>query len=359
MDLEFRGDVFEWRGPAPYYFVALPEKESLELRDAHDIYSYGWGCVKVVARVDEIEWQTSLMPTKTGGYALPLKDGVRKPAGLDVGDPVVVRLTAIPASGRERRQPETVPNVPSIPRAPAVEYDWDDDDVAAAEGGRSGAAPRREGRGSATAQRKRRVAPTRSRTPLAPADLMIVPANEVGWEHLRAVFGSRGDPSLCWCQRFKMRPGESWRSEGPVELASRLRRQAAHGEPGVSTTSGLVAFFDGEPVGWCAVEPRSNYPRLLRSCRVPWVGRDEDKHEVGVWAVTCFVTRAGYRRRGISRALARAAVDYARRNGARAIEGYPDLVEVTYLGTRHVFADAGFVEVSRPTNRRAVMRIDF
>ena len=94
-----------------------------------------------------------------------------------------------------------------------------------------------------------------------------------------------------------------------------------------AATSGLVAYLDGEPVGWCAVEPRTAYPRLLLKTRVPWEGRAEDKTDDSVWAVTCFVTRAGFRRRGISRALARAAVDFARERGARALEGYPMITQ--------------------------------
>jgi len=83
--------------------------------------------------------------------------------------------------------------------------------------------------------------------------------------------------------------------------------------------------------------------------------------------VTCFVTRAGFRRRGISRALARAAVDFARERGARALEGYPmitkpgqEIMEVeVHVGSRSIFEAAGFAEVSHPTLRQAVMRIDF
>jgi len=191
----------------------------------------------------------------------------------------------------------------------------------------------------------------------------IVPANEASWEDLQAVFGTRGDPARCQCQRFKMQPGESWASVGAEELGFRLRRQSGAGHPESATTSGLVAYLDGEPVGWCAVEPRTAHPRLLRSNRVPWVGRTEDTDE-GVWAVTCFVTRTGFRRQGISRALARAAVDFARQRSARALEGYPMTTKEVLLGELHVgtqgsFAAAGFTEVSRPTLRRVVMRIDF
>jgi GNAT superfamily N-acetyltransferase len=195
----------------------------------------------------------------------------------------------------------------------------------------------------------------------------IVPANEASWEDLQAVFGTRGDPSRCQCQRYKMQPGESWRSVGAEELAFRLRMQTDCGHPGSGATSGLVAYLDGEPVGWCAVEPRTAYPRLLLKTRVPWAGRVEDKSEDGVWAVTCFVTRAGFRRRGISRALARAAVDFARKRGARALEGYPMITQPgqeimsveLHVGSRSIFAAAGFKEVSHPTLRRVVMRIDF
>jgi len=204
-------------------------------------------------------------------------------------------------------------------------------------------------------------------TDAATSPVAIVPASEASWSDLQAVLGARGDSARCQCQRYKMQPGESWASVGTEELASRFRRQTDCGRPESGSTSGLVAYLDGEPAGWCAVEPRTAYPRLLLKTRVPWEGRAEDKADDSVWAVTCFVTRAGFRRRGISRALACAAVDFARDRGARALEGYPMLEEPAqgsllgelHVGSRSVFADAGFTEVSRPTVRRVVMRIDF
>jgi GNAT superfamily N-acetyltransferase len=199
------------------------------------------------------------------------------------------------------------------------------------------------------------------------SEVTIVPANEASWEDLQAVLGTRGDPSKCQCQRYKLRPREAF-SKFPVEeRAHRLRTQTECGHPNSKTTSGLVAYLDGEPVGWCAVEPRTAYHGLMRNFRVPWEGRDEDKADDTTWSVTCFVTRAGYRRRGISYELARAAVDFARERGARALEGYPMIThpgqEITWgelhVGSRSIFAAAGFVEVSHPTPRRVVMRIDF
>ena len=197
-----------------------------------------------------------------------------------------------------------------------------------------------------------------------PSDLTIVPANEASWDDLQAVFGTRGDPSRCFCQRYKMAPRESWASVGAEELAARFHEQTECGHPGSSTTSGLVAYLDGEPVGWCAVEPRPAFPRMLRNNRVPWEGRTEDKDDGSVWVVTCFVTRTSFRRRGITHALARAAVDFAQQRGARALEGYPITTKDVILSELHVgtvgaFEAAGFTEVSRPTLRRVVMRIDF
>ncbi|MFC9691190.1 DUF1905 domain-containing protein [Kribbella sp. NPDC056951] len=311
MEREFAGEVIEWRGPAPYYFVLVPEADGLALRAAGSDAGYReWGMLPVRVRMGSVEWKTSLW-SRDGGYLLPLKDAVRKPAGVDAGEVVEVRVEF--AGVRREPRPRRV----SVPR------------------------------------------PRGSREPVRDEQLAIVPANQVAWEDLRAVFGASGDPSRCWCQRFRMLPKESWASEGAEELSARLRDQTGCGDREAPATSGLVAYLDGEPVGWCAVAPRADHPRLLRDNRVPWEGRDEDKADATVWAVTCFVTRVGYRRRGIAGALARAAAEFARERGARAVEGYPDFVDGGSVGTLAMFADAGFVEVSRPGRRRAVLRIDF
>ncbi len=194
--------------------------------------------------------------------------------------------------------------------------------------------------------------------------ICVVPANEASWEDLRAVFGNRGVASRCQCQRYKLRHRETFGSVPAEERAGRLREQTDCGHPESDTTSGLVAYLDGEPVGWCSVEPRTAYEGLVRTFRVPWDGRAEDKTDDSVWAVTCLLTRTGFRKRGVSRALAHAAVDFARERGARAVEGYPMttqnvISEELHVGTEGVFADAGFIEVSRPTPRRVVMRLDF
>ena len=93
MELEFSGQIWEWRGPAPYYFVTVPEEETLDLQAVSTAITYGWGMIPVVARVGDTVWETSLWP-KDGAYVVPLKDLVRHAEGLGEGDTVTVRLTA-------------------------------------------------------------------------------------------------------------------------------------------------------------------------------------------------------------------------------------------------------------------------
>ena len=210
----------------------------------------------------------------------------------------------------------------------------------------------------------------RSRGPVDDADLTIVPANRASWADLRAIFGTT-EQGKCACQRFKSK-GWFWAEATDEARRQMLRDQANCDDAEATSTTGLVAFLhepDGTavPVGWVAVEPRTEYARIL-SLRRTWAGRGtEDKDDDSVWSVTCFVVRQGYRKRGITYALAAATIPYAKGNGARAVEGYPMITqpgkEVTWgelhVGARQVFEEAGFTEVSHPTPRRVVMRVDF
>jgi GNAT superfamily N-acetyltransferase len=193
----------------------------------------------------------------------------------------------------------------------------------------------------------------------------VAPANEASWHDLTAIFGTADYPAQCQCQRFKVL-GWIWRDSTQEQRTAALEAQTACGLPDAAATSGLVASVDGEPAGWVAVEPRTAYPKL-RTSPVPWKGRDEDKDDDDVWAVTCFTVRKGYRGRGLTYPLARATIDFARERRARALEAYPMITQPgkeitwgeTHVGTRQVFEAAGFKEVTHPTKRRVVMRIDF
>ncbi|MDT0530248.1 DUF1905 domain-containing protein [Micromonospora sp. DSM 115977] len=91
MDLEFGGELWFWRGPAPWHFVTVPEDGCQELAARSAGVSYGWGMIPVSARIGKTGWSTSLFP-KDGRYIVPVKAAVRRAEGLAVGDTVTVRL---------------------------------------------------------------------------------------------------------------------------------------------------------------------------------------------------------------------------------------------------------------------------
>ena len=91
MDIEFDGTIWFWKGPSPFYFVTVPEEQSLDLKVISGIVTYGWGMIPVHARIGKTEWQTSLFP-KDGRYIVPIKAIVRKAEKLKEGDSVTVRL---------------------------------------------------------------------------------------------------------------------------------------------------------------------------------------------------------------------------------------------------------------------------
>lgn len=92
MHLEFSGEVFEWRGPAPHHFVRVPEDESAEIDEVKAAVTYGWGVIPVEVRMGTTTWSTSLFP-KDGAYLVPLRLDARRAEGVALGDVVDLRLT--------------------------------------------------------------------------------------------------------------------------------------------------------------------------------------------------------------------------------------------------------------------------
>jgi GNAT superfamily N-acetyltransferase len=184
----------------------------------------------------------------------------------------------------------------------------------------------------------------------------VQPVSEARFDDVQTVFGTRGQAAHCQCQRYRMGwyDQQSDNVEGRREL---LRDQASEGH-------GLLAYLDDEPVGWCSVAPRCDYKYLRQPT---WKGRNEDKDDASVWAVTCFVIRAGFRRRGVSRALVDGTIDLARKAGARAVEAYPMKPAPgkdvpwgeMHVGALSSFLAAGFQVVHVPSLRRAIVRYDF
>jgi hypothetical protein len=91
MNIEFTGKIWFWRGPAPWYFVTVPAKQSRDLKEILRLVTYGWGMIPVLARIGKTEWKTAMFP-KDGRYILPIKVSIREAEGLEEGDKVTVQL---------------------------------------------------------------------------------------------------------------------------------------------------------------------------------------------------------------------------------------------------------------------------
>lgn len=186
----------------------------------------------------------------------------------------------------------------------------------------------------------------------------VEPLTAARWDDAVVVFGTRGDPSRCWCQFFRLEPA-AWKASAADANRRRLEREAAAGP-----SPGLLAYLDGVPVGWLALGPRPAYARLASS-RALAATVGAELADDGVWAVTCFVVRVGHRGRGIATALLEAAPGFARSRGARVLEGYPVDLDVAgrrsnaelYHGVASTFRACGFEEVGRTSPTRPVMRL--
>jgi GNAT superfamily N-acetyltransferase len=178
----------------------------------------------------------------------------------------------------------------------------------------------------------------------------IRPLTADAWPDLCALFGRNGANSGCWCMWWRVSANE-WAAGNDAN------REGFHDVVDTGEPTGLLAYDDGVPVGWCAVAPRSAYPRILRSPHL----KPTDQDEPGVWSVTCFFVKRSHRRQGLRAALLDAAVDYAGRMGATMVEGYPvDTRERPsgdlFTGTVDLFLRSGFFEHLARGGRRVVMR---
>ena len=91
MIIEFNGKIWYWRGPAPWFFVTVPAKQSRDLKAILGFVTYGWGMIPADVRIGKTEWQTAMFP-KDGRYIVPIKASVRKAENLEQGDKVIVQL---------------------------------------------------------------------------------------------------------------------------------------------------------------------------------------------------------------------------------------------------------------------------
>jgi GNAT superfamily N-acetyltransferase len=178
-------------------------------------------------------------------------------------------------------------------------------------------------------------------------DLDIRPLTPERLPDLAGLFEQGGDPKWCWCAYFRVR-GISFSGGSKTRHRGILERAADDGAR-EGRAPGLVAYADGEVVGWVSVGPREDYERLAYSKVLAPI---DDKP---VWSIVCFVVGRRSRGRGVASALLAAAIDYARDHGATMLEAYPVELEAgerigageVYKGTLSMFERAGFKVIER------------
>ena len=185
-----------------------------------------------------------------------------------------------------------------------------------------------------------------------PERLTVHPLTPDRWKDFEELFGERGACGGCWCMWPRLARSEFQKQKGAGNKKA-MKKVVEAGPP-----PGLLAYAGGQPVAWCALAPRETYAVLTRSRILKPVDAQP------VWSVMCFFVLKPFRRRGITTGLLNAAAKYARKYGARILEGYP--VEpragarspdvFVWTGLPSAFRKAGFAEAARRSPTRPIMR---
>jgi len=169
------------------------------------------------------------------------------------------------------------------------------------------------------------------------------------WPALEDLFGKLGACNGCWCMHWRI--GAEYRNRSASANKRAFRRIVIAGPP-----PGLLAFDGDLAVGWCQITRRDALPILDKTWRLKRVD------DLPVWSISCLYVRKGYRRKGITEELIKAAVETAARAGAPAIEGYPFDARVspsaTGTGYLSTYMRLGFKEVARRDRPRPIVRFD-
>ncbi len=184
------------------------------------------------------------------------------------------------------------------------------------------------------------------------SDVKVKPATPERWADLEKLFGPRGACGGCWCMFWRL-PRSQFHQQSGESNRQALQQIVQGGE-----IPGLLAYQESEPVGWVCLGPRERFPALERS---KLLARIDDQP---VWSVVCFYITKVKRCRGIAKELLTAAVDFARQQGAKILEGYPSPAKYgklpdsfVYTGLESLFLQAGFeLAARRGKSERGIFR---
>jgi GNAT superfamily N-acetyltransferase len=177
------------------------------------------------------------------------------------------------------------------------------------------------------------------------------PVTKKNWEDFEQLFGIKGACAGCWCMYWRVKSSVWEKQKGDVNKQAMKKIICSGNIPGI------LAYVDGEPIGWCSIAPREEFSRLDNSRILKPVD------EKSVWSVVCFFIHKDHRKKGLSIALLNAAKKFVKSSGGKILEGYP--VEpkkdkmpdaFAWTGISASFQSAGFKEVARRSETRPIMR---
>ena len=182
-------------------------------------------------------------------------------------------------------------------------------------------------------------------------NIIFLPVEKSGWKDFEQLFGNNGACGGCWCMAWRLKAFEFENQKGDKNKKA-MRKIINRNE-----IPGILAYYENEPIGWCAFAPREKYIRLNNS-RV--LAPIDDKN---VWSITCFYINKKFRKIGISTELLKAVIKYCKKNKVKILEAYPqepysDNIPAAFAwtGIPSAFEKAGFKVVERRSPKRPIMR---
>ena len=185
----------------------------------------------------------------------------------------------------------------------------------------------------------------------------VEPLTPEMWPAFERLFGKQGACMGCWCMYWRL-PRKEYDAARGADAKRLFKKRVKKGPP-----PGVVAFIGDEAVGWLQIGPRADAPQWNTPRRLSAPVKPEDAENAAVWGATCFFVKSSARRQGVTDALLKGGIAFARENGARVIEACPmdtqgrsDPISL-YVGRASVFERAGFKEIVRRKETRPLMRL--
>ena len=182
-------------------------------------------------------------------------------------------------------------------------------------------------------------------------NLEIYPLDITRWKDFETLLGEKGGCGGCWCMSWRLKKSDFESNKG-IENKNAMKSLVDK-----NLVIGVLAYFDGIPIGWCAVAPRNVYVRLEKSRVLKRIDNEP------VWSITCLYIEKTYRRRGVSTELVKGAINYCKINGAKIIEAYPVVPysnkvpdPFIWTGTPSAFEKAGFIVAEKRSKWKPMMR---